>query len=336
MDERESSQAIEAAAAEWVARLERAPLDATGDRQFQHWLRGDARRRGAFVRARALWLRPDIALAAAERIEHAAEPHSAEAVPSSLPASCKAAPIRRAPQRLRQWMGALAASLLLAVFVFVSVPTPTAYATAKGEMRRIPLADGSTITLNTDSRVDVYERDRHLLMKVRRGEVFVETRDGEPLQVEVDGRRIEASATAFVVRKLDGRPAQVVMEQADDAPPHAHPGKRMQRSPALASPRAWPRGMSIVSLPADQMHRELAWREGKLAFHGETLADAAAEFARYNETSIVIADPALAKASITGLFAANNPAGFSRAVADVFGARVHQDTEKRIVITAAD
>ncbi len=69
---------------------------------------------------------------------------------------------------------------------------------------------------------------------------------------------------------------------------------------------------------------QLAWREGKIAFHGERLDEAAASFARYSELRIVIDDPALARQPVTGLFAANNPAGFARAVATVFDARMRE------------
>ncbi|MOA46486.1 hypothetical protein D3C78_1690080 [compost metagenome] len=42
---------------------------------------------------------------------------------------------------------------------------------------------------------------------------------------------------------------------------------------------------------------------------------AAREFARYNPTRIVPADPAVAALRITGLFVANDPVSFARAAA---------------------
>ncbi|WP_162250364.1 FecR domain-containing protein [Pseudoxanthomonas sp. Root630] len=327
---RETSRAIEEAAAQWVARLDRAPLTTAEDRQLHDWLRGDPRRRGAFMRARALWLRPDlIAAADARPTQHRAQPSP---VPAGSRRAARTRPRTRSA-RLRQWLGALAASLLLVVFVLVTVPVPTAYATAKGEMRRIPLTGGSTLTLNTDSRVDVYEETDHVRVKVRRGEVLVEAVGGErPLTVEIDGRHLEAGAATFVVRKLQGTRTQVVVQNGTVN----LPARSVGQGPLLANTRASlgraVADVDVATLSAEQMQRELAWREGKLAFRGETLADAAAEFARYNDASIEIADPQLAKAPITGLFAANNPAGFSRAVAGVFGARVRHEARGKIVI----
>lgn len=336
MDGRESSETIEVAAAQWVARMDRAPLTGLEDRQLQDWLRGDPRRRGAFVRARALWLHPGTLLTAASRsAEHTGPQPFVSAPPrSQVPGGT---PMRHGRQRFLRWTGAVAASLVLSVFLFVSVPVPVAYATAKGEMRRIPLADGSTLTLNTDSRVEVYEENHRPLVKVRRGEVFVEAAaNAEPLQVEVDGRRLDARAAAFVVRKLDGKPTQVVVQGGQVGLP-ATPTKPVTLVANMrASLKAAHGKVEVALLSADQMHRELAWREGKLAFYGETLEYAAAEFARYSDTRIVFADTRLANAPITGLFAANNPAGFSRAVAEVFGAQVRLETRKKIVIASED
>jgi transmembrane sensor len=64
----------------------------------------------------------------------------------------------------------------------------------------------------------------------------------------------------------------------------------------------------------EDMRRELAWREGRIALEGETLAHAATVFARYSEIRIVV-DPAVRNEEITGLFAANDPVSFARAAA---------------------
>jgi transmembrane sensor len=73
--------------------------------------------------------------------------------------------------------------------------------------------------------------------------------------------------------------------------------------------------IDAMPVPAAQLHRQMAWQKGQLAFEGETLAQAAAEFARYSDTRIVIDDPALAKKEIAGLFKATDPVGFARAIA---------------------
>jgi transmembrane sensor len=85
----------------------------------------------------------------------------------------------------------------------------------------------------------------------------------------------------------------------------------------------------------ERINRELAWRDGKLAFEGETLQQAANAFARYSETRILIPDAALAREPVTGLFTANDPAGFSRAISTIFDASlVRQDHDLILSRTA--
>lgn len=69
------------------------------------------------------------------------------------------------------------------------------------------------------------------------------------------------------------------------------------------------------ALPAAQLQRQLAWQDGHIAFEGETLAEAAAQFARYSDTRIVIEDPSLAREEIAGLFKATDPVGFAQTIA---------------------
>ena len=79
------------------------------------------------------------------------------------------------------------------------------------------------------------------------------------------------------------------------------------------------------------MERELAWRDGQLAFHDDTLASAAAAFARYSRQPIVIRDPALESESVSGLFAANDPAGFSQAIGLAFGVAVRVEPDRILI-----
>jgi transmembrane sensor len=327
VDERETSQDIDRIAAQWVARMDRAPLSASEAEELKQWLAGDPRRRGAFMRAKAVWMRSESARALGPHYD-----------PKAF-ATAVAAPPRPGIKRRRgvmEWGGALAASLVLVVVLAATLQMPTAYATAKGEMRTVPLGDGAMVTLNTDTRIKIYDDQGRRRIRVLQGEVLIEGAETIPTLVEVDEARLNASAATFVVRKLEGRPTQVLVQE----------GRVVLAGPAqsIRIPLAANTGLSLsegkqdrwkpASLSSGQMGRELAWREGKIALQGETLAEAAAVYARYSDTPIVIADPNLARMQVTGLFAANNPLGFSRAVAEVFGAEVRQESG-RIIVTRA-
>lgn len=326
MDGRLGSNEIERAAAEWVARMDRAPLTGAEQTRLQAWLDGDVRCQGALLRAKAVWMQAE-ALRGAGQL-HALNP----AAKANTPVATVRRGGRRIGQQLLRWPTAAAASLLLVVLLFVSFPAPVAYATSKGEMRRVPLAGGSALTLNTDSRIEVYERGGRTRIKLTRGEVLVEAaHNGAPLELEVDGRRLDAAAATFVVRKFAQAPAQVTVQAGAVTLPGSTTRLPANSRLLLDAPAA----STPVVLTPMELQRELAWRDGKLDFRGETLAEAAADFARYSDIRIVITDPALAREPITGLFAANNPVGFGQAVSRVFDARMHQE-KNRVVLGSAD
>ncbi len=59
-----------------------------------------------------------------------------------------------------------------------------------------------------------------------------------------------------------------------------------------------------------------------LIFRYTTLADAAAEFNRYNSNKLVIADASVGRMKIVGTFATNNVAAFADIAQDILGLRV--------------
>jgi transmembrane sensor len=80
--------------------------------------------------------------------------------------------------------------------------------------------------------------------------------------------------------------------------------------------------ISAAPVAPAEISRELAWQRGHLAFEGEPLGQAAAEFSRYSDIKIVVADPGLAQEEIAGLFPANDPVGFAQIIAVSLNARV--------------
>ncbi|MDG2530710.1 FecR family protein [Caulobacter endophyticus] len=313
MAERDTSRDIDEAASNWTARLDRGPLTPEEDQAFQSWLKGDPRSRGALLRAQSLFMMSESAQALGTHYDPAdfREP---------------TAPRRGLSRRgALLWAGGAGAAASLAALA-VGVPAAGAVtSTRRGEIRLVPLKDGSTVLLNTDSRIRVrYGRNERFVALVRGEAYFSVARDERPFVVEVDGRRLRTSQAGFRVRKLAADPVDLLVQQ----------GRVDVTIPRLTAPAAnlaldgntrlvmadlVPRPQPIT--PA-VVTRELAWREGKLAFEGESLKEAAEAFARYSDTRIAIPDPTLAREPVAGLFAANDPVGFSRAIARVFDARL--------------
>ncbi|PIB95642.1 FecR domain-containing protein [Caulobacter sp. X] len=305
MVERERAADIEADAARWVVRIDRDSDNAGLRAELDAWLAGDRRRVGAYARAEAAWTHLD-------RASVLAAPDAPGSVGTPL--------VRR--RGVIAGFGALAAGLA-AVMVAPRL-LARRYDTALGEIRRVPMSDGSVAAINTDSALEVDMRPRLRAVKLERGEAwFAVAKDPDrPFVVESGPVRVRAVGTAFSVRKREGGSDVLVTEgvvevwtqDGKGAPRRVAAGQRLfaeNDGGVATSPRA----------DAD-LGRQLAWRDGQIVLDGQTLAEAAAEFNRYNDRKIVVADPRLADERFVGWFRTNDPEGFAEAAATTFNGKV--------------
>jgi transmembrane sensor len=225
------------------------------------------------------------------------------------------------------WGAAAAASVAAVGVLTYAYLMPTYYRTTRGEVRLTPLSDGSTITLNTASVVAVRYTPLTRDVRLIEGEALFDVAkdSSRPFVVSAGGSRVRAVGTSFSVRRVGVEPTQVLVQEgivdlfgggpADDVPIRLPANTR-----GIAFDKPGPSGSAIkIALDPADVARRLAWRQGKIALEGITLAQAAAEFARYSETRIIIDDPSVARLTTTGLFSAHDPAGFARAAALTFG-----------------
>lgn len=310
-----STRNIEDIAAAWVAREDLRPLDALERQQRDNWLAQDVRHQGAYARAHAVFLH-------LERAQALGPHYQPEAF---------AAPARTASRRRRSgfWTGAIAASVLVLAVGLLGVREP-AYAsghhvTKLGEVLRLPLQDGSTITLNSSTEVVVqYSADRRSVQLLRGEALFDVAKDRtRPFVVSAGESEVTAVGTSFAVHRESGDMVDITVRQGivkvDGA--RISPIQLGANAVAIVKPRE---RVQIRTLAPERVERMLAWRDGMIAFNGDTLAHAAAEFARYSDVRIVIDDPQVATRKVVGLYSANDPAGFARAVALSMGLQVEQ------------
>ncbi|MBY8825263.1 FecR family protein [Sphingomonas colocasiae] len=302
---RETSQEIDAVAADWAARIDRGALSPADEGELDAWIAGDARRLGAFMRMRAVALQSNSARALGPDFDPEA---FAQAEPPA------ATPITR---RRLFWLGgsAVAASALGAIGLGLMM-RDTVYETKLGEMRVVTLEDGSAVTLNTASRIRVAFADARRTVTLEEGEaLFDVAKDpARPFIVEAGGTSVRAVGTSFSVKRLSDAPVEVLVREgivevaqpATPRPVRMTANMRIVTSHAVAQP---------VAIAPTEVDREIAWRSGRIAFEGEPLAQAAAAFGRYSDTRIIIEDPGIGREEITGLFASNDPVTFARAAA---------------------
>jgi transmembrane sensor len=237
-------------------------------------------------------------------------------------------------------MYALAASVLLAVVLGAAIywmaPSGRVYETEVGGISTVPMADGSKVTLNTDSkvRVAVTVKERHV--ELAQGEAFFEVaHDGSrPFVVQAGKKRVIAVGTKFSVRRDDDEVRVVVTEgkvrmENDTQSETTDAGGLYLEAGAVAV--ASGAGVLVEKRAPSAAEERLGWRNGVLIFRNDSLADAIAEFNRYNTRKIVIDDPSVRTLRIEGSFRPANIDAFARILEQVYSLHVTVDDERILV-----
>lgn len=327
-------------AAEWVVRLHSDQRTRADDEAFRAWLERDEANRTAYADHAALWA--GVGLLA----------DNAEARAILMPAHSR----RRRPagvSRRTALFGGLgsAAAAAMAAVVAAPVLSTQSFRTEPGEQRRIALADGSSVLLNTDSvlRVKLERSERRLFLD--RGQAFfkVAKDKARPFRVFVGSDEVRALGTAFDVRKV-GDGARVTLEEGRVALYQAADRSRVPAQgarPALA--RSKPDSVRPVALltPGQQavlvptaapvvraidVRKTQAWRVGRLVLEDSSLAEAVAELNRYGAPRIVLADDQISQLRLSGVFHTGESAAFVESVTAAFPVRVARQDADEIVL----
>ena len=312
---------IEEVAAGWLVRQDSGEWTCQDQAELDAWLDAAAGNAVAYYRLEQSWR-------TADRLAALRVPAPAEPMPRPVP---------------QLWFGlAIAASLVLAGFVglFVAGLGPfqagEVHATRIGGRATVPFADGSRVELNTDTalRADI-SGDRRIVW-LDRGEAYFDVaRDpARPFQVLAGDRRITVLGTKFSVRRIgDGVQVNVVegrvrVEPLGGADDEATFRILTRGQTALA---AGPDSLRTAAAP-EEVAASLSWRQGMILCDQDSLADAAAEFNRYNGKRLVIADADAAAMTISGRFEATNVDAFARLLNRAYGLSVRDDGA-RLTIT---
>ena len=314
MPHRETSAEINQAAASWATRIDDVALGEAEQAAFDAWIAADVRRLGAFARAQAVLVQVKRAKALGREFDPASF-HPGDGAIEELVADAPAETAVLTRRRMLIGSAAVAAGGAFAFFLPTERAAARIYATGRGETRLVPLADGSTITLNTDSRIAVTIHGARRTARLIEGEALFKVAAGRaPFLVEAGDISVRAARAMFALCRIEARPLQIRVCEGDVRLARGAADGHVLRANREAILAADGRLIERAVTP-EALQRALAWQEGMLSFEDMPLRQAAAEFARYSERRIAIADPRVAAETVTGRYAANDPEGFARAVA---------------------
>jgi transmembrane sensor len=328
---------IAAEAAVWVARLHGPDRSSEMERECLAWQDRSEENRLAFERCTEIWQEvPGVSLGDAFA--------AAGASPDSRTSGTK---VWFASKR---WALALSltGALALGTAILQQWRGATSYGTGVGEQRLVVLDDGTRLTLNTATRVQVNLRAHSRSVSVEDGEALFEVAKdpSRPFVVRVGGSEVRALGTVFSVRftprqagasdvavtLIEGQ-VSVHPETYPDGTKSSqsgqlilHPGERARLAAAAASGRQAAKSPLVDHPPVDQL---VAWKRGDAVFDDVPLEQAVAEMNRYSRTPIVLVVGATATSyRISGVFRTGDNAGFAKAVAALHGLVVRELPER--------
>jgi transmembrane sensor len=317
---------VEAEAAEWLVRLDSGTLSGEEMASYQEWLGRSPLHRDSFQRLAVLW--QDL-----EAVKVYSEP---------LPGNAPTVTFRLSSWRWRQLVAAAAVLLVLLTgsVVYRNWPEPpapvVAYETAVGGQQTVVLADGSTMLLNTASRVEVVYSRSERAVRLVRGEAFFDVAHDQsrPFTVISGGRQVRDLGTAFVVRQAGKSLEVTVTKGAVELAVAADTTQRLAMLSAGQS-AAFDHTLAYVKrLSASELDRQLSWRGGVLVYSGEPLGDVVSDISRYTNVKISLSSPTLASLPVGGYFEIGKIRTIFEALESNFGIRAEWIDESHVRLIA--
>jgi len=334
-------------AADWIAAIERG-LTEEEERELAGWLSLSRANYQLFIELAELWDNMEVL----SRLS--------DLFPESQPA-------RRYPSN--RVLSGIAASVVVGIFLFAAVQmqdiaiqkfTPVtdsrSYHTVIGEHATHQLADGSTITLNTNSRVRVSYTASERLLMLDRGEIHVKVAhdSDRPLSVAVGNKVVRAVGTEFNVEITEDQSIELVvtdgvvmvgvLDASDEQISAETPQILSQPSTIVGAGEAVllsANDQNTDSIKPELIERDeiavkLSWREGNLIFRGESLEDAVYEVGRYTAVEFVFLDEETREVRVAGLFKAGDVEGLLAALRNHFNIAYQRQGEHRILLGVAE
>ena len=191
------------------------------------------------------------------------------------------------------------------------VTTPQTYQTALGERRTVTLADGSHITLDSASKVEVrYTSDARKIVLARGEARFDVAHDVQrPFSVQARDRVVIATGTAFDVDVATPAVRVTLIEGHVVVLQHRTVDRSRTPPPAVAMQA----GQQYIAVPdsppqlADvSLDHETAWESGRIVVDNEPLGEVVDRVDRYAAKPVTIGDAAVAQLRLSGVFVAGD------------------------------
>lgn len=360
-----SQNPIDVAATEWHTRREQG-LNTAEEAEFRQWLAANPSHKAAFAH-----LNEGIQLLRRlppDRIAHLRGASSAR-TPQTQSGSDPAEKCHQthgireqrwsAPAREFGWLSnllnvrattlGLCCAAVLAVGVgwqqWQKQPTFTqTYAVERGKRLNVPLPDGSELSIDSDTQVEVALYRDHREVRLTEGQAMfsVASDAARPFEVLAGNARVKVVGTRFSVRYLTrGASAGEVDVEVEEghvmvanAKPERGASKANEPVDLIAGQAVRVSSSGTLGDVTSLAPGSVApWRKGLIRFASTPLAEALQEMERYGPTNLVIRSPDVAALAIGGSYQIGNPGAFARVLPQILPVRlIHRDDGKTEIV----
>ena len=308
-------------AANWLARL-RSGRDPNIERRFQRWYDADSRHSAAFDRVRGSYEQAGL-------LRHSPVAGSAQLKPGTRKPEWKPLP-------------ALAAATAIVILVPVAVvlyrndglplggTEAVMLMTNIGEIKQVDLTDGSKVTLDTATKVEVEIGRSHRTAHLRYGRARFQIAPGSaPFLVQTTKTVVMASRGVIDVEQTGEQDRIQVLAGAADVR-----GSDQRETSAIA---LYPGNALTMGAVGAEQKGVVApgpdWTRGMLQFEATPLGDAVALANRYSKQHILI-DENLGRLRVSGAFRAGDTVGLAKALAAAFHLSLRSTADGNLALSS--
>lgn len=296
-------------AIDWMVRLDNGHAPADVKAGFDHWMAASEHHRQA-------WQAMTRALQPASQLQSV--PHQSPAQLSVIREVLSAPP---SPQR-RRLLNGIALVLAGAGTAYLLKRSPTGMAltadiaTSTAERKTFILADGSQLTLDAESSIDINFSAGKRLLTLHSGACIVQvTRDiARPFTVVTPHGAVTALGTRFMVRRQPERSLALVLEHS------VMLAAGQQQQTLSEGESAWFNTEGIASERED-MGSYAAWEDGVLDVRNQSLGEVVEAFRAYRKDYLRVS-PAAAQLRVFGVFQLDDAERSLRTLAQALPVRI--------------
>ena len=325
MSERRTPTRAERQASNWIVRMKAHDVTDRDRRAFEQWRAAAPEHAEAYAKLERTW-------AVVASLDHLKGSAGVGAERSARP-----------PRFVKAAIAVTGALMAAGVIMWVALPTPPSgehYAPRPAEIRTIALTDGSSLVLSAGAEATVLlTGDERRIDLVSGSALFDVTHDAErPFIVHTPKGDISVLGTSFVIRVSADRVTTTVLRGSvrGAAPRIRVLGLVATRETVTAGANEEitfaDAHAEVTPISVEAIPRRLAWREGMLAFDGETLSEAIAEVSQQTGWQFELADAELGQMRVGGYVRADAEA-FIELLSSSFNLEATRKGERQIVLS---